>query len=180
MEDLPENLNLERNKLLHVFRLTLLLFYCYSLLFTMDFLDRLLDLPDIKSRMLTFHCLFPNDFLPALDLLDRKLVQRVRHGLTELFLVSSSQTYEVRLHAWNCSCAAFTLAAYRSDTGQTEHVPNGPYPFGGTIARTEVPPVCKHILACLLYARCPTLLDDTGTIAISREELAGWCAGWAE
>lgn len=158
----------------------------------MDFIDRLiLELPssDLKPLMLTLHCLFPNDFLPALDLLDRKLVRRIHE---EIFLVmsTSSQTsergYEVRLHAWNCNCSTFTLAVYRgpsenssSSTGRgTEHVP---YPFGGSLVRTvqPMPPVCKHILACVLQARCPELFgDEESTLVMSVEELAGWCAGW--
>ncbi|CAG8136210.1 unnamed protein product [Penicillium olsonii] len=151
----------------------------------MDFIDRLiLELPsDIKPLMLTLHCLFPNDFLPALDLLDRKLVRSVHFGITELFLVASTasqESYEVRLHAWNCSCASFTLAAYRSQPAETTPSPEQvPYRFGGISQTAQMAPVCKHILACVLYARCPTLVgDDTGSIAISREELAGWCAGW--
>ncbi|KAB8256372.1 hypothetical protein BDV32DRAFT_161177 [Aspergillus pseudonomiae] len=31
---------------------------------------------DMKQLMLTLHCLFPNEFLPALDILDRGLVRR--------------------------------------------------------------------------------------------------------
>lgn len=190
----------------------------------------------LKPLILTLHCLFPNDMLPALDILDRKLVRRVvradRHtsanqgertspqrGPTateaneDIFIVISASVpprldasppsftrnhgkgYEVRLRAWNCSCPTFTISAYR-DTHQTlapaaedqpdvETLQNESvaYPFGGMMARGTArlsPPVCKHILACILSVRCPGLfgVDRDGRCAISKEELAGWCAGW--
>ncbi|KAJ5317307.1 hypothetical protein N7508_001815 [Penicillium antarcticum] len=191
------------------------------------------QLATLKPLMLTLHCLFPNDMLPALDILDRKLVRRVMradrhtpanqgervspHGPKaeaneDMFIVISASVpshldasppsftrdqdkgYEVRLRAWNCSCPTFTISAYR-DTHQTlaaaedqpdaEILPKEPivYPFGGTMARGTArlsPPVCKHILACILSVRCPRLfgVDQDGGCAISKEELAGWCAGW--
>jgi len=164
---------------------------------------------NLKPLMLTLHCLFPNDLLPALDILDRKLVRRVRVDTrnTDIFLVISASIppslpgtststmqekgYEVRLRAWNCSCPTFALSAYRdsqspasaknqsSTTTEGEHVA---YSFGGTLARGTArfaPPVCKHILACILYARCPDLFGGgDSTFVVSMEELAGWCAGW--
>ncbi|EPS27422.1 hypothetical protein PDE_02365 [Penicillium oxalicum 114-2] len=36
------------------------------------------QLAQVKPLLLTLHCLFPNDVLPALDILDRRLVQQVR------------------------------------------------------------------------------------------------------
>ena len=167
-----------------------LMFFFLILLFNlffckMEFIDRLiLELPsDPKPLMLTFHCLFPNDFLPALDILDRKLVHSVHCDSVELFLVTStasSDRYEVRLQAWNCSCPTFALAAYRDVQTAMRNPPDIPYPFGGALARTAQPPVCKHILACVLHARCPDLFgneNENGAL-ISKEELAGWCAGW--
>lgn len=63
------------------------------------------------------------------------------------------------------------------------------YPFGGTLTcptDRDSPPACKHILACVLFARCPRLFggggddndDDDRGVDVSMEELAGWCAGW--
>jgi hypothetical protein len=46
----------------------------------------------LKPLMLTFHCLFPNDFLPALDILDRKLVRRIIY--TDRSDATSSKTGE--------------------------------------------------------------------------------------
>lgn len=213
------------------------------------------ELARIKPIILTLHCLFPNDFLPALDILDRRLVHRLvttnaavpapgnkpvaeqskasdttllpldhNHppaGQDVLFLVTSASTvplhppgpssttpttttthdpekgYEVRLHAWNCSCPTFAISAFRdlasrldlalrsAGEDQTGHDRDETvlYPFGGTLPRTtdrNAPPVCKHILACVLFVRCPQLFgaDGDGRRRVSMEELAGWCAGW--
>lgn len=97
--------------------------------------------PATKSIFLTLYALFEKEWLPALDLLDRGLVTRLKlkaasheeHSLpkrsfeeeTGFFLVRSAQQnstrnasfehinyYEVRLKAWSCSCPAFTFAAF--------------------------------------------------------------------
>lgn len=183
-----------------------------------------------KPVMLTLHCLFPHDFLPALDILDRKLVRMVRRDRDDaassneapgqgedIFLVISAvppplprpasstrpstreqKGYEVRLHAWNCSCPTFTLSAYRDSFQLPEWVTTNPpcvepksepelleYSFGGSLACKTAQgliPVCKHILASLLYVRCPELfgVHGEGGLAVSMEELAGWCAGWGD
>ena len=60
----------------------------------------------------------------------------------------------------------------------------GDYPFGGTlVCDTDrgSPGICKHILACVLFARCPGLFgggNEDGRLGVSLEEIAGWCAGW--
>ncbi|KAL2825419.1 hypothetical protein BDW59DRAFT_161645 [Aspergillus cavernicola] len=137
------------------------------------------QLTHLKPLMLTLHCIFPNEFLLALDILDRGLVRRVRTLLDEtelgnrdelgnedrpgfkgrgkggsgriseeedFFFVTSASTirnttsaspfrtqiqrgtphhhhqnrpqwqekgYEVRLQAWNCTCPAFSISAFR-------------------------------------------------------------------
>ncbi|CEJ54711.1 hypothetical protein PMG11_01007 [Penicillium brasilianum] len=238
------------------------------------------QLAKVKPLLLTLHCLFPNDLLPALDILDRRLVQRIvmrgdkihavpsaptqdqtaspgneeiRHDATNtiypnmldetsddtldedpfLFLVTSASSapvhpivatgapslstsstthatyqpqkvYEVRLDAWNCTCPTFTLSAFRDLDSRLSSIsnPNAPaelpsesamlrdrddgsavYPFGGTLTCTTdraSSPVCKHILACVLFARCPGLFSGRGDAGrgVSMEEMAGWCAGW--
>lgn len=205
-------------------------------------------LSKVKPLMLTLHCLFPNDLLPALDILDCGLVRRFvhaddgdtastapGHGQTavredqctlhpdiyitspteDIFLVTSASTvhlspaapasisttysqakaYEVRLHAWNCTCPTFALSAFRNLTTRLDTTERhthaeqlqdlGPvvYPFGGTLTCSTdraSPPICKHILACVLFARCPGLFggEGNGKCVVSMEELAGWCAGW--
>ena len=203
------------------------------------------ELARIKPLILTLHCLFPNDLLPALDILDRGLVQRLVYADTStqeaglqqsiqpqdnqpptntlpgdeaVFLVISASTehpqstgpsstpttqdqekgYEVRLRAWSCTCPIFTLSAFR-DPGLRLDPPTEPafavqgerwhdqdevvYPFGGTLpCATEraSPPVCKHILACILFARCSGLFGCAGhgCRLVGMDEVAGWCAGW--
>lgn len=210
------------------------------------------ELSKVKPLMLTMHCLFPNDLLPALDILDRGLVRRLVRAdnpdltptvpgdeqvmasegqgtlqeqelgtdqappLEDMFLVISAsaarpcsaappsastthepeKAYEVRLHAWNCTCPTFALSAFRGPASGLDFSAERPspaerlhdqgpvaYPFGGTLTCAmdrDSPPVCKHILACALFARCPGLFGATGDgrCAVSTEELAGWCAGW--
>ncbi|KAL4898419.1 hypothetical protein BDV59DRAFT_4057 [Aspergillus ambiguus] len=171
-------------------------------------------LSQTKPWMLTLHCLFPNELLLALDILDRRLVKRLRRdsspGADELFFVISASAppslalstapatkgYEVRLHAWNCTCPTFALAAFRDpppgDDPDPEPAPVAvsvapAYRFGGSLTRGSTavpPPVCKHLLACLLAVRCPGVVggadsdDPCAVVKVSPEEMAGLCAGW--
>ncbi|KAL3478003.1 hypothetical protein BJX99DRAFT_225299 [Aspergillus californicus] len=158
------------------------------------------QLPQLKPLMLTLHCLFPNEFLLALDILDRGLVKRVNVGDKEqmegqdeeenedqietegrnlnidahastpeedFFFVTSASTipsapsvsspfqrqtetyryqnrwqekgYEVRLQAWNCTCPAFTIAAFRGLGPEPELDMSSPEPSSSSLseARTE-------------------------------------------
>lgn len=57
------------------------------------------------------------------------------------------------------------------------------YGFGGTLTRESArvsPPVCKHLLACVLMARCPGVFGarEESKRVVSVDELAGFCAGW--
>lgn len=200
------------------------------------------DLLRVKPLMLTLHCLFPNDLLLALDVLDRRLIRRfvVRErpelsGATEeekgevsarghtqqinstllpgqndeeIYFVRSTsppsvrggppKSYEVRLGSWNCSCPAFTLSAFRGlETPVIETAASSAREssasyltdyetswFGGTLTRNDSrssSTVCKHLLACVLATRCPSLFGDgiEETCTVTPMELAGWCAGWA-
>lgn len=90
-----------------------------------------------KASLLTLHFLFPHELLPALDILDRRLVNGFRYvenppdsppvvyyvqsasAVTESnsgrtansrfrnAWIPSKAHYEVRLDSWNCSCPAF-------------------------------------------------------------------------
>ena len=220
-------------------------------------------LSHIKPLMLTLHCLFPNELLPALDILDRGLIRRVvlqGHGrelsspatnadesppsreekeekkeeeeeeeeAAIFFVISASNTptamtgtaedekkgYEVRLQAWNCTCTQFLLSAFpdadvdadpilqpgsdannndndnsserRRDEADSTEPKWGRYRFGGSLTRGLSPlPVCKHLLACTLFVRCPELFGEESHIGpcrrlVSVEELAAWCAGWGD
>ena len=201
--------------------------------------------PEQKPILLTLHCLFPNELLPALDLLDRRLVTRLvlegtrfagaptsdaapaettaqggqvlgddgiekgemRRGMTVYHVRSAyasrsrysskrselsateGMSYEVRLRAWNCSCAAFAFAAF-SGEGDEFNVNGGniigslqerdgmEWSMGGSSLGDGVP-VCKHLLACVLAERLVGLETLVEERVVSRQEVAGYAAGWA-
>ncbi|KAI4267061.1 MAG: hypothetical protein LQ337_008541 [Flavoplaca oasis] len=219
--------------------------------------------PALKPLLLTLHVLFPNELLPALDLLDRKLVTRLilsasaghsingdpqgnevitetanavndegcadikgrgkprtvyyvqssqhshyrrfdeRYGRTYDALAASGQSYEVRLKAWNCSCAAFvfagvnclqnlmaeSLAGHHDGgpcyggvedlmRGKGEEVESGEGAFGGLIRGEGEVPVCKHLLACYLAESWSGFGGCVEERVVSKEEMSGWAAGW--
>jgi hypothetical protein len=226
------------------------------------------DAPEwVKKQLLSLQVLFPNEFLPALDLLDRRLVSRLRIGIEEsgeptatdnptastpdvqmqeqnsslndtalpalpgdlsssrdssasidtIHYVRSAQqrssrfgtsydsstSYEVRLRAWNCTCPAFAFAAFPSvhpEPPVPEYVPpdtNGKmdseasdeedwmagsgWNFGGVSLGEGMPPVCKHLLACVLAEQCGSLFGPcVEERRVSVETAAGWAAGWGD
>ncbi|KAF2660880.1 hypothetical protein K491DRAFT_701425 [Lophiostoma macrostomum CBS 122681] len=255
--------------------------------------NHLISAPEaVKKQLLTLHVLFPNEFLPALDLLDRHLVTRFRirrnpdleeephrprnssgasHGIeleaaasresgngattetskdaahlpqirdaaetgtgapqriqnhsgdahakeeadTVYYVrsaqqrssrygssIDSSASYEVRLRAWNCSCPAFAFSAFPSTHpepralevafddalrgivdavgGDMQGEREEAWSFGGAGLGTGMPPVCKHLLACVLVERCPIFSGFVEGRDVSVEEAAGWAAGWGD
>ncbi len=165
-------------------------------------LSRLDD--NAKKVFVTLHCLFPSELLPALDLLDRRLITRLvlRTGAdvadnSAYYVRSASshraavgQCYEVRLWAWNCTCAAFTFASLgtaefgdsssREEEAAEEGAQRG-WRFGGAglWAEEVIPPVCKHLLACALVETSALLRGEVDErVTERREEMAGWAAGW--
>jgi len=208
-----------------------------------------------KPLLLTLHCLFPNELLPALDLLDRRLVTRfiierprssevpvletapVAEGAGDaeqtrdapspplpprqdriwegsVYYVRSSRqarsrfaskrsenttaegmSYEVRLQAWNCSCAAFAFAAFSGEGDGASDIEDQRIANDGEgggddkeVARArgwggktlgDGVPVCKHLLACVLAERVEGLAAFVEEKLVSREEMAGLAAGWA-
>ncbi|KAH7411679.1 hypothetical protein DE146DRAFT_627728 [Phaeosphaeria sp. MPI-PUGE-AT-0046c] len=234
-----------------------------------------------KNQLLTLQVLFPNEFLPALDLLDHGLVTRMSindgegkelleavkdagageegrdvdaagpsdanmqdrpdestqqtpaasvrdphdelHALDTsshtapstskdaIYYVRSAQqrssrygssydtttSYEVRLRAWNCSCPAFAFAAFPAmhpepampmydprDDAPDERLADAAEPawaFGGVSLGDAIPPVCKHLLACVLVEKCSGLFGSyVEQRVVSVEEAAGWAAGWGD
>jgi hypothetical protein len=229
-----------------------------------------------KHLLQTLHVLYPNEFLPALDLLDRHLITRLvikspqdpttlpnpasevsemqetetviplspshqaegklpsspptttdrrqeripRRHKTCIYYVRSAQPqkpsyipggntgrtydalsthYEVRPLAWNCSCPAFSFAAFPAITeddgdaiqtgvvegrreemvargGETSEDDWG-WRFGG-LSLGRGAPVCKHLLACVLVERCEAFVSCVEERSVSVEEVAGLCAGW--
>lgn len=215
-----------------------------------------------KKQLLSLQVLFPNEFLPALDLLDRSLVTRFilvddqskddqpttatmsqddtsHHSNTEqlnlqysihledttklhdaflntIYYVRSAQlrpsrfttsfhdpptSYEVRLLSWNCTCPAFAFAAFPAIHPEPEIPIFQSYPthtstntnlseeakgketwsFGNISLGTHIPPVCKHLLACMLAEKCKGLFGGfVEEREVGREEAAGWAAGWGD
>jgi hypothetical protein len=232
-----------------------------------------------KKQLLLLQVLFPNEFLPALDLLDRRLVTRliirddagestattvdvagvvqVRNAqlndetmvgdmeppskltleetsldspndrpMTDappegdttstntpdsIYYVRSAQQrssrysnsydattfYEVRLCAWNCSCPAFAFAAFPAihpEPAVPAFDPQHEIPrptidnsdgatwiFGGVSLGNDTPPVCKHLLACVLVDKCSGLFREyLEERVVGVEEAAGWAAGWGD
>lgn len=230
----------------------------------------LTDAPEsVKKQLLSLQVLFPNEFLPALDLLDRKLVTRFRIGPEEPSCTSSNNartavpdvqmqdsneplnnvdgstthelpstqqehdtadigdtvhyvrsaqqrssrfstsydstsSYEVRLRAWNCTCPAFAFAAFPSvdpeplvptytplftlektrpqdEDAEAEKRRALEWVFGGASLGEGMPPVCKHLLACVLAERCRGVFGDClEERRVSVETAAGWAAGWGD
>ena len=236
--------------------------------------------PDtVKKQLLSLQVLFPNEFVPALDLLDRRLVTRFRicndkaqeiqardshdedlqnqhgdkvqtateqmrdmdsettttpilqasvqdaanehaqdepmidtsaleHDAHSIYYVRSAQhrssrystsydtatCYEVRLTAWNCSCPAFAFSAFPAVHPEpavatydvsTQHTMEQEqeigWIFGGVSLGDGMPPVCKHLLACVLVEKCSGIFGAfVEERDVSVEEAAGWAAGWGD
>ncbi|XPS90654.1 hypothetical protein M3J09_000090 [Ascochyta lentis] len=213
------------------------------------------DAPDaVKKQILSLQVLFPNELLPALDLLDRKLITRFlisnaepppinsqmqtsdtllnntsspdtpitppppppqnhpHSGDTVHYVRSAQQrssrystsydsttSYEVRLQAWNCTCPAFAFAAFppvhaepqvsnytppsastdSRDVDVAEEREAVEWVFGGVSLGAGMPPVCKHLLACVLAERCRGVFGEcVEERRVGVETAAGWAAGW--
>jgi hypothetical protein len=53
--------------------------------------------------------------------------------------------------------------------------------FGGITLGFDMPPVCKHLLACVLAERvCGLFGQFVEEKDVSVEEAAGWAAGWGD
>lgn len=102
-------------------------------------------------------------------------------------------SYEVRTKAWNCTCPAFTFAAFEYEGGGWGWESGGRSDGGvdhgkdeknadegrlGGLMLAEQMPVCKHLLACVLVERCVSLEEYVETRLVGREEMAGLAAGW--
>lgn len=105
------------------------------------------------------------------------------------------QRYMVSLEAWNCTCAAFAFACVSEpeagdeaeETGgeelqekrESDNKGSAGWTFGGMTLfnardHSSVPPVCKHLLACLLADKWTRALGRYVTERmVSKEEMAG-------
>lgn len=114
-------------------------------------------------------------------------------------------THSVHLNAWTCSCPAFAFAAFpaadeppdpRVNTSDHEDDDDDDdedwfasttttateWRFGG-LTRGDaraVPPVCKHLLACVIAERCGSFAGLVEERQVGVEEAAGWAAGWGD
>jgi hypothetical protein len=53
--------------------------------------------------------------------------------------------------------------------------------FGGVSLGEKMPPVCKHLLACVLAERCNGVFGEcVEQKRVSVEAAAGWAAGWGD
>ncbi|KAA8647515.1 hypothetical protein EYZ11_009756 [Aspergillus tanneri] len=177
--------------------LTLHCFFPNELLLALDILDRGL-VRRIATQLPTQEDLDPSTDPPNISTFFVISASTAPPASTRAV---ETKGYEVRLQAWNCTCPALTIATFRnSHSSQSGDGDGGGagydvvlgegspsyYPFGGALtweSSTRMsPPVCKHLLACLLMVRCPGVFaaasKAASLISVSAEELAGWCAGW--
>ena len=104
--------------------------------------------------------------------------------------IDATSSYEVRLRAWNCSCPAFAFAAFPASVVGTEgeavldeeqeRDTRAGWKFGGVGLGGGTPPVCKHLLACVLGEWCELFKGFIEERDVSVEEAAGWAAGWGD
>jgi hypothetical protein len=129
----------------------------------------------------------------------RRQVEEIYYAKSTSVTRGIPKSYEIRLHAWNCTCPAFVLnifgvAGHSAVYNSTDTLPEEPnescqwwfdrnaFRFGGTLTRNSGPlnhAVCKHILACVLSSQCPSLFEHgiRETRVVSSAELAGLCGG---
>ncbi|KAM3423228.1 hypothetical protein BST61_g676 [Cercospora zeina] len=164
--------------------------------------------PQGKNVLLTLYALFEKEVLPALDLLDRGLVTRLKlqpqagqqaQVSSHLYIVHSAQqqntrvsthdyvsNYEVRLQACTCSCPAFAFSAFPAPASETsdqcsteEQMHHGQWSVGGLTLGQDMP-ICKHLLACLLIEHGSTFGHFVQEKEVTLDEVAGWSAGWGD
>ena len=107
-----------------------------------------------------------------------------------MYYVQSTARYEVRIDAWNCSCASFAFAAACAEPEPDEEVAEGEmewegkggkeeWVWGGMMRGREAPPVCKHLVACVLAEKCGGLFGGlVKREVVSRGVLAEMAVVW--
>ncbi|KAF2861176.1 hypothetical protein K470DRAFT_215566 [Piedraia hortae CBS 480.64] len=143
---------------------------------------------NIRERYLTLQALYPEHLIPALDLLDRNMVEFLYHEDQGVEVgayyvrstkdkptsrrrnanYSAERLHEIRISAWTCSCAAFAFAVFPSLE-----------PAGHDVSDHRMQPMCKHLLACLFIDRGKGAGWEKSyqRRRVSLEELAGLAAG---
>ncbi|RMY40823.1 hypothetical protein D0865_12449 [Hortaea werneckii] len=94
--------------------------------------------------------------------------------------------YEVRINAWSCSCPAFAFSAFPvntqdSQTDEREFATQRPsrvgqsdWIFGGLTRGQGMPISCVLVEHSEMFSHC------VQERSVSREEMAGWAAGWGD
>ncbi|KAB8339297.1 hypothetical protein FH972_022230 [Carpinus fangiana] len=118
---------------------------------------------------------------------------------------AGKESYHVRLGAWHCTCPGFAYAAFaapavldgvggedeegdrgksrRHNAGEGKDRMGQVRGLGGMSTSDGVPPMCKHLLACVLAEGCQGMFDGEDgqrgvrTVEVSEFEAAGWAAG---
>ncbi|RMX78706.1 hypothetical protein D0868_16431 [Hortaea werneckii] len=205
----------------------------------------LYNAPESKQYLLSLHVLFPNELLPALDLLDRGLVTRMYVGSEEhasqpnatqaqdvatarppgqpethfseatdghehakehehakddatgshntykglgTYQVRSAQQTSSRGGSSRYRNAAYEHTSYYEDsqtdergfaTQRPSRAGRSGWTFGG-LTLGQGMPVCKHLLACVLVEHSGMFSHCVQERSASREEMAGWAAGWGD
>ncbi|BFZ61009.1 Coproporphyrinogen-III oxidase [Saitoella coloradoensis] len=89
---------------------------------------------------------------------------------------SENISYEVRLGAWHCTCPSYTFSAFAGGSDPLNSPPPSPpetpWVWGGmTLAKS--PPLCKHLLACVLAECGGALFEKLREVSgATKEELA--------
>ncbi|KAJ4348661.1 uncharacterized protein N0V89_010039 [Didymosphaeria variabile] len=141
--------------------------------------------PDDEGRSMLHHA--RNEALDTVYYV-RSAQQRSSRYSTSFDTLTS---YEVRLRAWNCSCPAFAFSAFPPvhpepsvpmyEPGPGRQAEGDEWSFGGASLADGIPPVCKHLLACVLAERCEGLFGGcVEERVVGVEEAAGWAAGWGD
>lgn len=134
-----------------------------------------------RPLLLTLHCLFSAELLPALDILDRGAVRRYRGciGACSTTVAAAaaaaasssarssttnhppSSTGHEQIYLVACSASSRAAATDYVVCLRVWHCSCAAFAAAVWAVGAEVP-VCKHLLACLLGTRCPGLFGGVG------------------
>lgn len=70
---------------------------------------------------------------------------------------------------------------FREEDVEAEEKKTMEWIFGGVTLGEGMPPLCKHLLACVLAERCKGVFGEcVEERRVSVETAAGWAAGWGD
>jgi hypothetical protein len=86
---------------------------------------------------------------------------------------ATSRCYEVRTRAWNCTCASFTFAACNAPQSSSSGSKDTEMFLWGALSLGDAaPPVCKHLVACVLVEQCKLFERFVVEETVDRNRLA--------